>query len=168
MCFLQIFGFFLFILPFSSYFCHYSQGIVVFLVSKAHIDSKLSTEYSFSKVSFIQLPPPPHSGAKLNFLCMCFKYIKKLIFRFQYTSVNEKSKKILFLLRFNQYLTHLIIPFVVWPHCAPPPPPKKKVFFISTFSEPSVNRKDLPALTFVGPTMDNLVPDPLAVLLLNN
>ena len=36
---------------------------------------------------------PPHTGDKLNFLFMCFKYFKKLIFRFKYNCVNEKSKK---------------------------------------------------------------------------
>ena len=44
----------------------------------------------------------------------------------------------------------------------------QQVFFISTSREPSVNRKDLRALTLVGPTRDNLVIDPLAVLHLDN
>ena len=44
----------------------------------------------------------------------------------------------------------------------------KQVFFISTLREPSVNRKDLRALTLVGPTRDNPEPDPLAVLHLDN
>ena len=44
----------------------------------------------------------------------------------------------------------------------------KQVFFISTLREPSVNRKDLQALTLLGPTRDNPEPDPLAVLHLNN
>ena len=38
----------------------------------------------------------------------------------------------------------------------------------STLREPSVNRKDIQVLTLVGPTIDNLVLDPLAVLQLNN
>ena len=42
------------------------------------------------------------------------------------------------------------------------------IMFISTLREPSVNRKDLPALTLVGPTRDNPEPDPLAVLQLDN
>ena len=40
----------------------------------------------------------------------------------------------------------------------------KKVLFIFNFREPSVNRKDLQALTLVGTPMDNWEPDPLAVL----
>ena len=38
------------------------------------------------------------------------------------------------------------------------------MLFISQFKEPLVNRKDLQALTLVGPTRDNLVFDPVAVL----
>ena len=37
-----------------------------------------------------------------------------------------------------------------------------------TSGEPSVNRRDLRVLTFAGPTRDNPVPDPLAVLHLDN
>ena len=40
--------------------------------------------------------------------------------------------------------------------------------FISTFKEPTANRKDLQALTLVGPPRDNLESDPLAVLHLDN
>ena len=43
-----------------------------------------------------------------------------------------------------------------------------KCFLFSTFREPSVNRKDLQALTIVGPTSDNPVLDPLAALHLDN
>ena len=39
---------------------------------------------------------------------------------------------------------------------------------LQTLKEPSVNRKDLQALNLVGPTKDNPVQDPLAVLHLNN
>ena len=38
----------------------------------------------------------------------------------------------------------------------------------STFREPLVNRKDLRALTLVGPPRDNPEQDPLAVLHLHN
>ena len=38
----------------------------------------------------------------------------------------------------------------------------------STLREPSVNRKDLQALTLMGPTRDILVLDPLDVLHLDN
>ena len=38
----------------------------------------------------------------------------------------------------------------------------------STLREPSVNRKDLRALTLVGPTRDNPVLDPLVVIHLDN
>ena len=44
----------------------------------------------------------------------------------------------------------------------------KQVFFISTLREHSVNRKDLRALTLVGPPRDNLELEPLAVLHLDN
>ena len=37
-----------------------------------------------------------------------------------------------------------------------------------TLREPLVNRKDLQALTLVGPPKDNLEPDPLTVLHLDN
>ena len=43
----------------------------------------------------------------------------------------------------------------------------KQVFFISTSGVPSVNRIDLGALTLVGLTGTNLIPDPLAVLRLD-
>ena len=35
--------------------------------------------------------PPPHSGAKLNFLCMGLKNLKKYIFRLQYNCIDEAS-----------------------------------------------------------------------------
>ena len=44
----------------------------------------------------------------------------------------------------------------------------KHLFLFSTLREPSVNRKDLLALTIVGPPRDNLELDPLVVLHLNN
>ena len=44
----------------------------------------------------------------------------------------------------------------------------KQVFFFSTLREPSLNVKDLPALTLVGPLGDNPEIDPLAVLHLDN
>ena len=40
--------------------------------------------------------------------------------------------------------------------------------FFSTLREPSVNRTDFIALTLVGPTRNNLVLKPLAVLHLDN
>ena len=40
--------------------------------------------------------------------------------------------------------------------------------FFSTSGEPSLNRKDLQALTLVRPTRDNPVLDPIAVIHLNN
>ena len=44
----------------------------------------------------------------------------------------------------------------------------RNVFFI-LMSEPSlVNKRDLQALTLVGPTVKRPVPDPLAVLSINN
>ena len=43
-----------------------------------------------------------------------------------------------------------------------------KCSLFQTLRELSVNRKDLQALTLVGPTRDNPVPNPLAVLHLNN
>ena len=43
-----------------------------------------------------------------------------------------------------------------------------KCSLFSTLTEPSVSRKDLQALTLVGPPRDNLEPDPLAVLNLDN
>ena len=42
------------------------------------------------------------------------------------------------------------------------------VLLVSTSGEPSVNRKYLQALALAGPTMKNPVPDPLAVLHLDN
>ena len=45
--------------------------------------------------------------------------------------------------------------------------PNKRSLF-QTLWEPSVNRKDLQALTLVRPTRNNLVLDPLAVLNLDN
>ena len=44
----------------------------------------------------------------------------------------------------------------------------KKVFFISISGAPSVNRINLPALTLAEPNRTNLVPEPLAVLHLDN
>ena len=49
----------------------------------------------------------------------------------------------------------------------------KLVFSIFSYKgtsirEPLVNRKDLQALTLVGPPKDNLEPDPLTVLHLDN
>ena len=44
----------------------------------------------------------------------------------------------------------------------------KKCSSFSTLREPSVNRKDLRAVTLVEPPKDNLEIDPLAVLHLNN
>ena len=43
----------------------------------------------------------------------------------------------------------------------------KKLLF-QTLREPPVNRKDLRALTLVGPTRDNPLLDPLAALHLDN
>ena len=45
---------------------------------------------------------------------------------------------------------------------------ERKNSLFSTLREPSVNRKDLRALTLVGPTSHNLELDPLAVLHLDN
>ena len=42
------------------------------------------------------------------------------------------------------------------------------MFFILTSGEPSVNKIDLQALNLAGPTATRLVPDPLAVLGLEN
>ena len=39
---------------------------------------------------------------------------------------------------------------------------------MSTLREPLVNRKDLRAVTLVGPPRDNQEPDPLAVIHLDN
>ena len=44
----------------------------------------------------------------------------------------------------------------------------KQVIFISTSGEPLVNRIHLLDLTLAGPTRNNLVPDPLAVVHLDN
>ena len=44
----------------------------------------------------------------------------------------------------------------------------KQVFFISTLREHSENRKDLQALTLVGPLRSNPKPAPLVVLHLDN
>ena len=44
----------------------------------------------------------------------------------------------------------------------------KQAYFIINLKGPSVNRKDLRALTLVGPTRNNQVLEPLAVLHLDN